>query len=67
MTKGLAIAQEASIDQVVVVKLEYLYRKWPTLVSGTDKKKDWQHPLFSSSSMLDMNVYATGKKVQENS
>ena len=55
MTKGLAITQEASIDQVLVAKLDNFYRKRSTLVTGTDKGKDWQHSLFSySSSMLGM-------------
>jgi hypothetical protein len=46
MRKGLAIAQEASAGQIVVVKLDNLYRNRPTLVSGTDERKDWQHSLF---------------------
>ena len=55
MTKGLTITQEASIDQVVVGKLDNFYRERPTLVNGTDERKDWQHSLFSSSSAtLDM-------------
>ena len=66
MTKGLTIAQEASFGQVVVVKFDNLYRKRPTLVSGTDKTEDRQHPLFLSSSMLDMYIHASRKRVQEN-
>ena len=66
MTKGLTIAQEASFGQVVVVKFDNFYRKQPTLVNGTDKTEDWQHLLFSSSSMLDMYIHASRKRVQEN-
>jgi hypothetical protein len=36
MNKGLAITQEASIDQVRVAKLDNFYRKRSTLVTGTD-------------------------------
>ena len=40
MMKELAFTQEASIDQVIVAKVENSYRKRSTLVNGTDRRKD---------------------------
>jgi hypothetical protein len=37
MTKGLAITQEASIDQFLVAELDNFYRKRSMLVTGTDR------------------------------
>ena len=64
MTKGLAITQEASIDQVVVAKLDNFCRKRSMLVTGTDKGDDGTLLFFIFHVSMFTRV---ARKQQENS